>query len=127
MESIYLSYSGRNCEGVLQVMEGILAHGYALACDCMLPSHEAFQVRISRAMAEAKAVVAVMTEDAGACTYMEQELTLASQGNTPMIGVLVGNTTMPEKYEGLFRSRTVCRISDFPTKEELQAVWNAIG
>ena len=89
MDSIYLSYSGRNCEAVLQVMEGIIARGYALACDCVLPGHEDFDLRVTRAMKAAKAVLAVMTEDAAACPYMQRELALAEALEVPVVTVLV--------------------------------------
>ena len=124
MDSIYLSYSGRNCEAVLQVMEGIIARGYALACDCVLPAHEDFDLRVTRAMKAAKAVLAVMTEDAAACPYMERELRIADEEGLRIIPVLVGTATLPKQYEHLLWE--ISRLSDYPTTEEILVVMNRI-
>ena len=124
MDSIYLSYSGRNCEAVLQVMEGIIARGYALACDCVLPGHEDFDLRVTRAMKAAKAVLAVMTEDAAACPYMQRELALAEALEVPVVTVLVDMAQPPHGFE---EPGKLCKVSQYPTKEEIEAVFAAIS
>lgn len=125
MEHVYLSYSGRNCEGVLQVMEAIIRQGYALACDCMLPAHEDFDVRVSRAMKNAKAFVAVMTEDAADCQFMKKELRMAVEEGLRIVPVLVGTATVPKEYESM--QWEITHLSDYPTAEEIAAVMHRIG
>ena len=64
MHSVYVTYSGHNCEAVLQVMETLVRSGYALMCECMLPYGGDPEAQAQHFICDADAVVAVITEDA---------------------------------------------------------------
>jgi len=109
MHSVYLTYSGRNCEAVLQVMEALIRNGYALMCECMLPYGADPEAQAHRFICEADAVVAVITEDAVDCPYMARDLAWAKEAGRRILFVGVGDVQWAED----------CRISDFPTPEEI--------
>lgn len=109
MHSVYLTYSGRNCEAVLQVMEALIRNGYALMCECMLPYGGDPEAQAHRFICEADAVVAVITEDAVDCPYMARDLAWAKEAERRILFVGVGDVQWAE----------ACRISDFPKPEEI--------
>ena len=123
----YLSYSGRNCEAVLQVMGAVIREGFGLVCDCMLPAHASFEEWVTREITDAKLVVAVMTEDAAECVYMDRELAIALETGARMLPIVVGNAPLPEKYEKLLRSMELCYVSEYPTEAEMEVVRNRIN
>lgn len=124
--NIYLSYSGRNCEAVLQVMEAVIRGGFGLVCDCMLPAHESFEERVTRGITDARLVVAVMTEDAAECVYMDRELEIVLETGARMLPILVGNALLPAKYEKMLRSIGLCYISEYPTESEMAVVMDQL-
>ena len=125
--TVYLSYSGRNCEAVLQVMEHLIYGGYGMVCDCLLPAHEPFDTRCSRAIGQASLVVAVITVDAPQCEYMEQELRLAAESKTTILPVLAGEAELPLQYREILGETAFCRVSEYPTKQEMAAVMAAVA
>ena len=79
MHTVYLTYSGRNCEAVLQVMETLVRNGYALMCECMLTYDGDPEAQAHRFIRDADAVVAEIRKykvllDEGILT--EEEFTL---------------------------------------------------
>lgn len=127
---VYLTYSGRNCEAVLQVMEAVLYEGYGLVSECMLPAFDDVEARLTRLIGQVArdgAVVAVITDDARDCPYMARDLRLALDAGAKIVPVVVGEAALPRGYEAILRERNICHISDFPTKEEMAAVKAAIS
>ncbi|MBQ3011064.1 MAG: toll/interleukin-1 receptor domain-containing protein [Oscillospiraceae bacterium] len=122
--TVYLSYSGRNCEAVLQVMEHIIRGGYALVCDCMLPASESFEGRVSRGVTQADLVAAVITEDAKDCPYMARELEIAFVQKKRVLPVVVGEAQLPDAFT--LRLQNCISVSDFPTEAEMAAVMAGI-
>lgn len=122
--NIYLSYSGRNCEAVLQVMEHLYAGGIGFVCDCMLPAHTSFEERASRAVAQAELVAAVITEDAAECSYMDAELEYAFAQGKRVLPIVVGAAQVPVNHAA--RLQGSVHVSEFPTKAEMAAVMGAI-
>lgn len=114
MQTVYVTYSGYNCEAVLQVMETLVRNGYALMCECMLPYGAEPEEQAHRFICEADAVIAVITEDAADCPYMARDLAWARESNTKILHVVVGDAPFPVEAEN------VCRISDYPTIEEME-------
>lgn len=110
MHSVYLTYSGRNCEAVLQVMEALIRNGYALMCECMLPYGSDPEIQAHSMICGCDAVVAVITEDAADCPYMARDLAWAKEAGRKLLSVAVGDVQWDED----------CRISDFPTPEEMR-------
>ena len=113
MHSVYLTYSGYNCEAVLQVMETLVRNGYALMCECMLPYGGDSEAQAHRFICEADAVVAVITEDAVDCPYMARDLAWAREAGKKLLAVRVEEAALPI---GISES---CYISKYPTTEEM--------
>lgn len=124
--NIYLSYSGRNCEAVLQVMEAVLRGGYGLVCDCMLSAHEPFDARVTRGIKEAGLVVAVMTEDAAGCAYMDRELEIALETGARILPIVVGEAALPPRHKAALEGMERCYVSEYPTETEMERVRNRI-
>lgn len=124
--NIYLSYSGRNCEAVLQVMEAVIRGGYGLVCDCMLPAHESFEARVTRGIKDAKLVIAVMTEDAADCAYMDRELEIALETGARILPIVVGEAVLPTRHKAALESMERCRVSEYPTETEMEVVKDAL-
>ena len=116
MDSVYISYSGRNCEAVLQVMEVLVRKGYAIMCECMLPYGESPEVQAHKQIMQADAMVAVITDDAESCPYMARDLRWAAEAAIKLLTVCVGDAVMPH---GLQEG---CRISEYPTEGEMAMV-----
>ena len=115
MHTVYVTYSGYNCEAVLQVMETLVRMGYGIMCECMLPYCADTEEQAHRHIRQADAVVAVITEDAADCSYMARDLAWAMEANAKILPVVVGDAVLPT---GL---TCECTISDFPTVEEINA------
>ena len=113
MQTVYVTYSGYNCEAVLQVMETLVRSGYALMCECMLPYGGDPEAQAHRFICEADAIVAVITEDAADCPYMARDLAWAREAGKKLLTVAVGEAVLPM---GLTEA---CHISDYPTNEEM--------
>lgn len=109
MHSVYVTYSGYNCEAVLQVMETLVRNGYALMCECMLPYGADPEMQAHQHIRQADAVVAVITADAADCPYMARDLAWAKEAGKKLLTVAVGEAVLHE----------ACRISEYPTKEEM--------
>lgn len=120
--NIYLSYSGRNCEAVLQVMEAVIRAGFGLVCDCMLPAHSSFEDRVSRGIKEAELVIAVITDDAENCSYMDRELEIAFETGARLLLVVVGEAKLPSKHAQKLNGMGICYVSEYPTEKEMAAV-----
>ena len=121
---VYLTYSGRNCEAVLQTMEALLRGGYGLACECMLPyckDPAAQTKRMIEMVAKDGFVVAVITDDAADCEYLRRDLQWALDAKAKMLTIVVENAALPVLLEGC----RVCRVSEFPTESEMSAVMAA--
>ena len=113
MHTVYLTYSGYNCEAVLQVMETLVRSGYALMCECMLPYGADPEEQAHRFIRDADAVVAVITEDAADCPYMARDLAWTKEAGKRLLTVGVGEAALPA---GLTE---VCHLSEYPTTEEM--------
>ena len=122
MRNIYVSYSGRNCEAVLQVMEAVISMGCGLVCDCLLPSKEAFEQRVHRAIAQSDLMVTVITDDAETCPYMAAELDAAAGIGTTVLPITVSHAPLPYPLGAVPNRLPMHKLSDFPTAEELSAV-----
>ena len=109
MQTVYVTYSGYNCEAVLQVMETLVRNGYALMCECMLPYGGDPEAQAQHFICDADAVVAVITEDAADCPYMARDLAWAREAGEKLLTVGVGDAMLPE----------ACHLSEYPTKEEM--------
>ncbi len=120
MHTVYLTYSGRNCEAVLQIMETLVRRGYGLMCECMLPYGTDPEVQAQRHIRQADAVVAVITADAADCPYMARDLAWAKESDAKILPVVVGDAMLPT---GLTEA---CPMSDFPTVEEINAFWEQL-
>ena len=114
MQTVYVTYSGYNCEAVLQVMETLVRNGYALMCECMLPYGAAPAAQAHRFICEADAVVAIITEGAADCPYMARDLAWARESDAKILPVVVGDAMLPVEAEN------VCRVSDYPAIEEME-------
>lgn len=114
MKSVYLTYSGYNCEAVLQVMEQLVRSGYALMCECMLPYGADPVAQAHRMICEADIMVAVITKDAADCPYMARDLAWAREAERKLLTVAVGDAAVPV---GL---NDVCRVSEYPTEAEME-------
>ena len=115
MDSVYISYSGRNCEAVLQVMEALVRKGYAIMCECMLPYGEAAEEQARKQIRQADAMVAVVTDDAADCPYMARDLHWAKEAERKLLAVGVGAAVLPHGLQ------EYCRISEYPTEAEMSA------
>ena len=115
MKTVYLTYSGYNCESVLQVMEHLVRGGYALMCQCMLPYGKDPIAQAHRMICESDMVVAVITEDAADCPYMARDLRWAREAERKLLIAVVGDAAVPV---GLGAD---CRISEYPTESEMAA------
>lgn len=124
--TVYLSYSGRNCEAVLQVMEAVIRNGYGLVCDCMMPAHTSFEERATRGIKEAKLVVAVITDDVESCSYMDRELEIVFATGARLLAVVVGEAKLPSKHRMQMEAIPQLRISEYPTEEDIAAVMAAM-
>ncbi len=113
MHSVYVTYSGHNCEAVLQVMETLVRSGYALMCECMLPYGGDPEEQAQNFIRDADAVVAVITEDAADCPYMARDLAWAREAGKKLLTVAVGDAMLP------VGQGVDCGISDYPTTEEM--------
>lgn len=122
MKNVYLSYSGRNCEAVLQVMERIIAEGYGLLCDCMVPQQGSFAQRAEKNIRDADLVVAVITEDVEDCPYMDTELDIALRTGAKLVPIAVGDAELPARYRGVPEAVEICKVSEYPTAAEMAAV-----
>lgn len=120
--NIYLSYSGKNCEAVLQVMEAVIRGGFCLVCDCMLPAHTSFEERVARGIKEAELVIAVITDDAENCSYMDRELAIAFETGARLLPVVVGEANLPSKHAEQLNGMGICYVSEYPTENEMAAV-----
>ena len=120
MKSVYLTYSGYNCEAVLQTMELLIRNGYGLMCECMLPYGTDPAEQAHRMICEADAVIAVITHDAVDCPYMARDLAWAKEANVKLLPVAVGDAPLPH---GL---GTACMVSEYPTEGEMAAVLAAL-
>ena len=109
MHSVYVTYSGYNCEAVLQVMETLVRSGYALMCECMLPYGADPEEQAHRFIRDADAVVAVITKDAADCPYMARDLAWTKEAGKKLLKVSVGDVSLPE----------ACHLSEYPTNEEM--------
>ena len=109
MQSVYVTYSGYNCEAVLQVMETLVRSGYALMCECMLPYGDDPEEQAHRHIRDADVVVAVITADAADCPYMARDLAWAREAGKKLLMVSVGDVSLPE----------ACHLSESPTNEEM--------
>ena len=114
MKTVYVTYSGYNCEAVLQVMEHLVRGGYALMCECMLPYGGDPEKQAHDMIAQSDAVVAVITEDAADCPYMARDLQWAGEAERKLLIVAVGAAAVPM---GLYAD---CRLSEFPTEAEMK-------
>ena len=114
MHSVYLTYSGYNCEAVLQVMETLVRNGYALMCECMLPYGADSETQAHRFICEADAVVAIITADAAECPYMARDLAWAREANVKRVAVVVADVAAPMDVPH------VVHISEYPTAEEME-------
>ena len=122
---IYLSYSGRNCEAVLQVMEAIVWGGYGLVCDCSLPNSEIFESRTERMINKVAAdgiFVAVVTHDATDCSYMDWELRCALEAKARMLLVVADRAALPPRLQDVPAVWELCHVSALPTDTEMAAV-----
>lgn len=124
--NVYLSYSGRNCEAVLQVMEAVIRGGYGLVCDCMLPTHESFEERVKREIKEANLVVAVITDDAVECAYMDRELEIARETDARILPIVVEHAKLPPRHAQALRVMEMCHVSESPTQAEMAAMMAAV-
>ena len=115
MHSVYLTYSGYNCEAVLQVMEALVRDGYALMCECMLPYGADPEKQAHKMICEVDTVVAVITEDAADCSYMARDLAWAREANVKRVAVVVEDVAAPMDVPH------VVHISEYPTAEEMEA------
>ena len=113
MHSVYISYSGKNCEAVLQVMEVLVRKGYAIMCECMLPYGEAAEAQARKQIRGADAMVAVITDDAADCPYMARDLAWAKEAEQKLLTVRVENAVLPHGLQAC------CRISEYPTEAEM--------
>lgn len=109
MHTVYVTYSGRNCEAVLQVMETLVRNGYALMCECMLPYGGDPEAQAQHFIRDADAVVAVITEEAADCPYMARDLAWAREAGKKLLTVGVGESVLHE----------ACHLSEYPTNEEM--------
>ena len=109
MHTVYVTYSGRNCEAVLQVMETLVRNGYALMCECMLPYGGDPEAQAQHFIRDADAGVAVITEEAADCPYMARDLAWAREAGKKLLTVGGGEAMLHE----------ACRISEYPTNEEM--------
>ena len=125
--NIYLSYSGRNCEAVLQVMEAVIRGGFCLVCDCMLPAHTSFEERVTRGIKEAELVIAVITDDAEDCSYMDRELEIAFEIGARVLAVVVGEAKLPSKHAQKLIGVEICHVSEYPTENEMAAVVQSVA
>ena len=118
---VYLTYSGHNCEAVLQTMEALLRGGYGLACECMLPYCKDLAAQTKRmieTVAKDGFVVAVITDDAADCPYMRRDLQWALDADARIVTVVVENARVPD----LLLGSALCHVSAFPTESEMKAV-----
>ena len=120
MNSVYLTYSGYNCEAVLQVMETLLRNGYALMCECMLPYGADPETQAHRFICEADTVVAVITADAAECPYMVRDLAWAREADRRLLAVVVENSPLPMEVPH------VIQVSEYPTSLEIASVIEAV-
>lgn len=121
---VYVSYSGRNGEASMQIMEAVHNGGYSLAVDCMLPSFDNLEARVQRLIEDVArdgAVVAVINAEGDTCPYLERDLCMAMEAKAKLLAVLVGDAVLPAKYEQALQS-AVCRVSEYPTQQEVTAI-----
>ena len=116
MNSVYLTYSGYNCEAVLQVMEALVRRGDRLMCECMLPYGCDPEKQAHKMICEADAVVAVIAEDAADCPYMARDLAWAREAEQKLLTVAVENASLPMGVT------YVCSVSAYPTEGEIQKI-----
>ena len=114
MKTVYVTYSGRNCEAVLQIMEQLVRSGYALMCECMLPYGGDPEKQAHDMICRSDAVIAVITEDAADCPDMARDLRWAMEAKRKLLIIAVGDAFVPM---GLC---TDCRLLEYPTEAEMK-------
>jgi hypothetical protein len=126
--AVFLAFTGAGRVTALPLRERLEARGVAVwDAETNLRGGEIFADTIQAAIGRCRAVIVVITEDAGRSEWVGRELEWANAMNLEIVSIIIGQTEPSGSVARLIRGQQSLSVPDRYTGEDLDAIADGIA